>query len=45
MPQFKEKLEAYKREFAAAGSLIVGEETFVELQAKPEEQRSLKEYL
>jgi hypothetical protein len=38
VPQFREKLDAYKREFAAGGgSLVVGEESYVELKAKPED--------
>lgn len=45
MPSFKEKLEAYKKEFISAGSLVVAEETYVELKAKPEDRRSLKEFL
>ena len=45
MPNFREKLEAYKREFAGTASLLVSEETYVELKAKPEDQRSLKEFL
>ena len=45
MPNFKEKLEAYKREFVGAGSLVVAEETYVELKAIPEDRRSLKEFL
>lgn len=45
MPSFKEKLEAYKREFSQQGALLVSEETYIELKATPEERRSLKEYL
>lgn len=45
VPNFKEKLEAYKREFSSQQSLLVSEETYVELMAKPEDQRSLKEFL
>ena len=45
MPNFKEKLEVYKREFASSQALLVSEETYVELVAKPEDQRSLKEFL
>jgi chromosome segregation ATPase len=45
VPNFKEKLEAYKREFSQSQSLLVSEETYIELKSKPEEQRSLKEYL
>ena len=44
MPGFKEKLETYKKEFSAS-SLLISEESYVEMKAKPEEQRSLKEYL
>lgn len=44
VPQFKEKLELYKKEFTQ-GNLLVGGETYVELKAKPEEQRSLKEFI
>ena len=45
VPNFKEKLEGYKKEFIGAGSLIVAEETYVELKAIPEDRRSLKEFL
>jgi hypothetical protein len=45
VPSFKEKLDAYKKEFISAGSLIIAEETYVELKAKPEDRRSLKEFL
>lgn len=44
MPGFKEKLETYKKEFSAS-NLLISEESYVEMKAKPEEQRSLKEYL
>ena len=42
VPHFKEKIEAYKRELT---TVLVSEETYVELRAKPEEQRSLKEFI
>ncbi len=45
MPNFKEKLEGYKKEFIGAGSLVVAEETYVELKSIPEDRRSLKEFL
>jgi hypothetical protein len=45
VPNFKEKLEAYKKEFVGAGSLVVAEETYVELKARPQDRRSLKEFL
>lgn len=44
MPNFKEKLELYKKEFSTS-SVLVSEETYVELKARPEEQRSLKEFI
>lgn len=34
----------YKKELSS-GNLLVSEESYVELKAKPEDQRSLKEYL
>ena len=43
MPQFKEKIEAYKRELNKDGAMIVSEENYVEIKAKPEHERSLKE--
>jgi chromosome segregation ATPase len=45
VPSFKEKLEAYKREFSQPSALLVSEETYIELKATPEERRSLKEFL
>jgi len=42
VPHFKEKMEAYKRELT---TVLVSEETYVELRAKPEEHRSLKEFI
>ena len=43
MPQFKEKIEAYKRELNKDGALIVSEETYVEVKSKRDDERSLKE--
>ena len=34
----------YKKELSST-NLLISEESYVELKAKPEEQRSLKEYL
>ncbi|CDW86764.1 UNKNOWN [Stylonychia lemnae] len=44
VPQFKEKLDMYKKELTQS-NLIISEETYVELKAKHEDQKSLKEYL
>lgn len=44
MPNFKEKLELYKKEFSNS-NILVSEETYVELRSKPEHEMSLKEYL
>lgn len=44
VPQFKEKMEQYKREISKE-NLIVSEETYIEIKSKNEEQRSLKEYI
>jgi FtsZ-binding cell division protein ZapB len=43
VPQFKEKIEAYKRELNKDGAMIVSEETYVEIRSKPDHERSLKE--
>jgi hypothetical protein len=45
VPSFKEKLEAYKREFSQPQALLASEETYIEIKATPEERRSLKEFL
>lgn len=44
VPLFKEKLDAYKREFTKH-NLVVSEETYVELKATPEQSLSLKEFI
>jgi hypothetical protein len=44
VPLFKDKLEAYKKEFSKH-ELILDEESFCELSAKPEPHRSLKEFI
>ena len=44
VPNFKEKLEAYKKELAQH-NILISEESYVELKAKPEEHRTLKEYI
>ncbi len=36
MPNFKEKLDLYKKEFAG-GSLLISEEKYVEIKSKREE--------
>lgn len=41
---FKEKLDSYKSEFSKH-QLVVAEETYVELKAKPDQHQSLKEYV
>ena len=44
VPMFKEKLDAYKKEFAKQ-NLVVAEETYVELKSKQEHNLSLKEFV
>ena len=44
VPLFKEKLDAYKREFTKH-NLVVSEEDYVELKATPEQSLSLKEFI
>jgi uncharacterized membrane protein len=44
VPMFKEKLDLYKSEFSKH-NLVVAEETYVELKAKPDQHQSLKEYV
>jgi len=44
VPLFKEKLDAYKREFTKH-NLVVSEEAYVELKATPEQSLSLKEFI
>ena len=44
VPMFKEKLDAYKSEFSKH-QLVVAEETYVELKARPEQHQSLKEFV
>ena len=44
VPMFKEKLDAYKKEFTKQ-NLVVAEETYVELKSKQEHNLSLKEFI
>ena len=44
VPNFKEKLDLYKKEFVG-GSLQVSEEKYVEIKSKRDEDQSLKEFL
>ena len=44
VPMFKEKLDAYKKEFTKQ-NLVVAEETYVELKSKQEHNLSLKEFV
>jgi hypothetical protein len=41
---FKEKLDSYKSEFSKH-NLVVAEETYIELKAKPDQHQSLKEFV
>ena len=44
VPLFKEKLESYKQEFSKH-NLVIPEETYVEIKAKPEAIQSFKEFV
>jgi uncharacterized membrane protein len=44
IPLFQEKLNSYKSEFSKH-SLVIADETYVELKAKPDQHQSLKEFV
>jgi len=44
VPNFKEKLDSYKKELNSQ-NILISEETYIELKSKPEEHRSLKEFI
>ena len=44
VPLFKEKLESYKQEFSKH-NLVIPEENYVEIKAKPEAIQSFKEFV
>jgi hypothetical protein len=44
VPLFKDKLDAYKKEFSKH-ELVLDEESYCELRAKPEPHLSLKEFI
>jgi len=44
VPLFKEKLDAYKKEFTKH-NLVIPEESYIELKSKPDHLQSLKEFI